>query len=58
MDIVIKSLASAIITAIILLIAKFSGPKLAGAIGGIPIVFTISYIILTLNNKSLSLKNI
>ena len=48
MEIVLKSLASAVITAIILLIAKFSGPKLAGAIGGIPIVFAISYVLLTL----------
>ena len=54
MDIIIKSIASGIITAIILIIAKFSGPKIAGAIGGIPIVFAVSYVMLTLNNKSLS----
>ncbi|MBI2990001.1 MAG: hypothetical protein HYY51_02300 [Candidatus Magasanikbacteria bacterium] len=54
MDIVLKSLASALATALILLIAKFSGPKLAGAIGGVPIVFAISYILLTMNDKSLS----
>lgn len=54
MDIFIKSLASAIITAIILLIAKFASPKLAGAIGGIPIVFAISYILITMANKSAS----
>ncbi|MDO8499860.1 MAG: hypothetical protein Q7S66_04340 [bacterium] len=34
MDIILKSLASAVVTAIILLIAKFAGPKLAGALGG------------------------
>ncbi|MEK7524150.1 MAG: hypothetical protein AAB588_03915 [Patescibacteria group bacterium] len=51
MDIVIKSLASAGVTAIILLIAKNSGPKLAGALGGIPIVFAITYILVTHNNK-------
>ena len=34
MDILFKSLASALVTGIILIIAKFSGPKLAGAIGG------------------------
>lgn len=54
MDILIKSLASALVTAIILLVAKFSGPKLAGAIGGIPIVFAVSYILLILNNKSIA----
>ena len=54
MEIVLKSLASAVVTAIILVIAKFSGPKLAGAIGGIPIVFAISYILLTMEDKGLS----
>lgn len=54
MDIILKSLASAVVTAIILGIAKFSGPKLAGAIGGIPIVFAIAYVLLTMNDKSLS----
>ncbi len=54
MDIILKSLASAVVTAIILLIAKVAGPRMAGAIGGIPIVFAISYILLTLNDKSLS----
>ena len=49
MEIVFKSLASAVVTAIILLISKYSGPRLAGAIGGIPIVFAISYIS-TVNN--------
>lgn len=52
MDILIKSLASGVVTAIILLIAKFSGPKLAGAIGGIPIVFAISYVLLMWNDKT------
>lgn len=54
MDIILKSLAAAVVTAIILLVAKFSSPKLAGAIGGIPIVFAISYIFVTLSNKSLA----
>lgn len=52
MEIILKSLASAVVTAIILLIAKYASPKLAGAIGGIPIVFAISYILITLDNKS------
>lgn len=52
MDILIKSLISAVVTAIILLIAKFSGPKLAGAIGGLPIVFAVSYALLIWNNKA------
>lgn len=52
MDIIIKSLLAAIATGIILLIAKYSNPKLAGAIGGIPIVFAISYILVTLQDKS------
>lgn len=54
MEIIFKSLASAVVTAIILLIAKFSGPKLAGAIGGIPIVFAISYILITMENRGLA----
>ncbi len=54
MDIVLKSLASAVVTAIILVIAKISGPKLAGAIGGIPIVFAISYVLLTMKDKTIS----
>ena len=54
MEIIIKSLASAVVTAIILLIAKFSGPRIAGAIGGIPIVFAISYVLVSMEDKSLS----
>ncbi len=51
MEIILKSLASAVVTAIILIIAKFAGPKLAGAIGGIPIVFAISYVLITMETK-------
>ncbi len=54
MDIIIKSFASAVVTAIILLIARFSGPKLAGAIGGIPIVFAVTYVLITIGDKSVS----
>lgn len=54
MDIILKSLSSAVVTAIILLIAKFSGPKIAGAIGGLPIVFAITYVLLTISDKTLS----
>ncbi|MDO8594402.1 MAG: hypothetical protein Q7R93_02715 [bacterium] len=54
MDIILKSAASAGVTAIILLIARYAGPKLAGAIGGIPVVFAISYVILTLENKGIA----
>jgi hypothetical protein len=52
MSIIIKSLASAVITALVLIIVKYSGPKLAGAIGGLPIVFAVSYILITLSNKT------
>lgn len=54
MEIVLKSLASAVVTAIILIVGTYSSPKLAGAIGGIPIVFAISYVLITMNNKSSS----
>jgi hypothetical protein len=54
MEILLKSLAAAVVTAIILVIAKYAGAKLAGAIGGIPIVFAISYILLTMEDKSTS----
>lgn len=52
MEIVLKSLASAFVTAIVLIVAKYSGPKMAGAIGGVPLVFAISYILITMGNKS------
>lgn len=54
MDIVLKSVASALVTAAILLIAKYANPKLAGALGGIPIVFAVSYVLLTLANKGIA----
>lgn len=54
MDILIKSIASGLVTAIILFIASTSGPKLAGAIGGIPIVFAVSYILVTMTEKTAS----
>ena len=54
MEIILKSLASAAVTAMVLVIAKFSGPKLAGAIGGLPIVFVVSYILITMSNKAAS----
>lgn len=54
MEIALKSLVSALVTALVLIIAKFSGPKLAGAIGGLPIVFAVSYILLTMNDRDLS----
>jgi hypothetical protein len=54
MDILLKSMASAGITALILTLANLVGPKLAGAIGGIPIVFAISYVLLTMEDKGIS----
>lgn len=54
MDIIIKSISSAVATAIILTAAKYSSPKLAGAIGGVPIVFAISYILITMSSKTQS----
>jgi len=52
MVIILKSLAAAIITAIILLVTQFVGPRLAGALGGIPIVFAVSYVLITMGDKS------
>lgn len=52
MDIILKSLSAAIVTAIVLVVQKNFGPKIAGAIAGLPIVFAISYILITINNKS------
>ena len=52
MNILLKSLVSAAVTALLLTVAKFSSPKLAGAIGGLPVVFAVSYILLTFNNRS------
>lgn len=54
MAILLKSLASAGITAVILLVAQYATPKLAGALGGIPIVFAISYVLITMGNKNAS----
>jgi len=53
-DIVIKSLSAAAITGIILVVTKLTNKKIAGVIGGIPIVYAISYVLLTLENKKLS----
>jgi len=47
MDIIWKSLLAAVITAVILIIERSVGPKIAGAIGGIPIVYAISYVLVT-----------
>lgn len=52
MDILIKSLLAGVVTALILIVAKHAGPKLAGALGGIPIVFAVSYIFVTMSDKS------
>ena len=54
MEIILKSLASAVITAIILVIAQFSGAKLAGALGGIPIVFAVSFVLVTMQSKNIT----
>jgi len=52
MDILLKSLASAVAIAIVLIISKYSSPRLAGAIAGVPIIFAISYVIITLETRS------
>jgi len=52
MEIIYKSFVSAIITAIILLISKYFGPRLAGAIAGIPIVYAISYVLITMEAQN------
>lgn len=56
MEILLKSLVSAVATALILVASKYVDPKLAGAIGGLPIVFVVSYVLLTLNEKAVSQK--
>lgn len=57
MDIVYKSLIAAVITAVILLIERYSGPRVAGAIAGIPIVFAISYVLITYQLKDIPQMN-
>lgn len=52
MDIILKSLAAAVITALVLVVTKYAGPRLAGALGGIPIVFAVSYVLITMGNRS------
>lgn len=47
MDIALKSLAGGVIIAAVLIVSKFVGPRLAGAIGGLPLVFAVSYILVT-----------
>jgi uncharacterized membrane protein (GlpM family) len=54
MEIILKSLASGVITGIIIYLSNHLNPTLAGAIGGIPIVFAISYILITTQDRSLS----
>mgnify|MGYP001601711614 CR=1 FL=1 len=53
-NILLKSLLSAVVTALILLVAKFYGPRLAGAVGGLPIVFAVSYILITAADRGTS----
>ena len=53
MEIIWKSGVAAAVTALILLLAKVSGPKVAGAVGGIPIVFAISFVLVTMEMKDM-----
>lgn len=43
MSILIKSILSGVIVGLILLLSKYLGPKLAGAIGGVPLIFALTY---------------
>ncbi len=54
MEILFKSLASSVVVAALLLLSEHVGPKLAGAIGGIPIIFAISYVLVVQSNKGSS----
>lgn len=54
MAIALKSLAAAAITAAILLIERYAGPRIAGAIGGIPIVFAVSFVLITMNTRNIA----
>ncbi|MFH0770537.1 MAG: hypothetical protein V1926_04120 [Candidatus Peregrinibacteria bacterium] len=57
MDIVYKSLLAFVITAIILLVERYSGSRIAGAIGGIPIVFAIAYVLISYHTRNLMQMN-
>ena len=57
MDIFYKNLIAAVVTASVLLVEKYSGPRVAGAIGGIPIVFAISYVLITYQLKDIPQMN-
>lgn len=52
MEILLKSVGAGIVTGIILLLAKYVGPKVAGAIAGIPIIFAVSYVLMIMRDKS------
>jgi len=54
MEILLKSLASSVVVAALLLLSEYVGPKLAGAIGGIPIIFAISYVLVIHQNQASS----
>jgi uncharacterized membrane protein (GlpM family) len=54
MDIILKSLIGAVIIAVVLIVSKFAGPRVGGAIGGLPLVFAVSYILVTQYNKTAS----
>lgn len=54
MEILLKSLAAAVITALILLLERYAGPRIAGAIGGIPIVFAVSFVLVTMQHKNIT----
>ncbi len=51
MDILWKSIVGGTITGLILWIAKNVSPRIAGALGGIPIIFAITYVLVTMENK-------
>jgi len=50
-EIFIKSLAGFFVTALTLIVARSVGPTFAGALGGIPIVFAVSYLLVTAQDK-------
>lgn len=51
MDIVLKSFVAWGAAALVLTVAKYAGPRMAGAVGGVPIIFAVSYILVTYHNK-------
>jgi uncharacterized membrane protein (GlpM family) len=53
MDILIKSIVGGFVIALVLIFAKFFGPRVAGFVSAIPASFVVGYILTTIEEKNI-----